>query len=90
MRGWWRKAASLKLSIGVTGASWVHLRFIDGWPVKAKRGLRLMRLHGLWVKPSTRRRTTRRVPTSKPRPTAPNQGWGIDMTKSMVAGFGGM
>jgi hypothetical protein len=33
-------------------------------------------------------RAKRKADTSKPRPTRPNEWWGIDMTKVMIEGFG--
>ena len=51
--------------------------------------LRLMREHALLVeKPPHHLRANRTPQRSKPRPTAPNQIWGTDMTKVMVDGFG--
>jgi putative transposase len=47
-----------------------------------------MREHQLLV-PSNLRLKARRTPTaSKPKPTRPNEWWGIDMTKVLVSGFG--
>ena len=43
-----------------------------------------MRQHDLLVKPNLRLKATRTPTRSKPRLTAPNQWWGIDMTKVMV------
>lgn len=66
---------------------WAHLKYIDGLTVNKKRILRLVRFAGLLVQ-ARRHLKAKRTPTSKPRPTAPNQWWGIDMTKVMVEGFG--
>ncbi len=63
---------------------WAQLHFGEGLAVNKKRILRLMREHGLLVKANPRLRATRTPTRSKPRPTAPNQWWGIDMTKVMV------
>ena len=60
---------------------WATLCFGDGLPVNKKRVLRLMRQHGLLVQPNRRLKATRTPTRSKPQPTAPNQWWGIDMTK---------
>ena len=60
---------------------WAHLRFVDGLLVNKKQVLRLMRQHGLLVKANPRLKATRTPSRSKPRPTAPQQWWGIDMTK---------
>jgi len=67
---------------------WAHLRFVDGPQINKKRVLRLMRQHGLLVKANPRLKATRTPGRSKPRPTAPNQWWGIDMTKVMVEPLG--
>lgn len=67
---------------------WAHLKFVDQLPVNKKRILRLMRQHDLLVKPNLRLKAKRTSTKSKPRPTAPNQWWGIDMTKVLVDTFG--
>jgi len=67
---------------------WATLHYAEGLPVNKKRILRLLRQHALLVKPNVRLRATRTPTTSKPRPTAPNQWWGIDMTKVLVESFG--
>ncbi len=67
---------------------WAHLRFIDGLLVNKKRILRLMREHHLLVKPNMKLKAWRTSSKPKPRPTAPHQWWGIDMTKIMVEGCG--
>lgn len=63
---------------------WAYLRFAQGLWVNKKRVYRLMREHGLLVKPNTRLRALRTPSRTKPRPTRPNQWWGIDMTKVMT------
>lgn len=67
---------------------WAHLRYVEQLPVNKKRVLRLLREPTLLVTPHRRLRATRTPTTSKPRPTAPNQWWGIDMTKVLVESFG--
>lgn len=67
---------------------WAHLRFADGLAVNKKRILRLLREHDLVVKPTLRLKATRTPQRSKPRPTQPNQWWGIDMTKVLVEPVG--
>lgn len=66
---------------------WAHLKFIDGLCVNRKRILRLMREASLLVKPNMKLKAKRET-RPKPRPTRPNQWWGIDMTKAMVGGYG--
>jgi transposase InsO family protein len=66
---------------------WAYLRFVEQWAVNKKRVWRLMREHHLVVPPTPKK--AKRTPTrSKPKPTKPNEWWGIDMTKVMVEGFG--
>lgn len=67
---------------------WAHLKFVEHLPVNKKRILRVLREAGLGVTPNLRLRATRTPTTSKPKPTAPNQWWGIDMTKVLVESFG--
>ena len=67
---------------------WAHLRYVDGLAVNQKRVYGTMKANGLLVKPNLKLRAKRRADTRKPRPTRPNQWWGIDMTKVMIEGFG--
>ena len=67
---------------------WAHLRFVDNLEVNKKRILRLMRKHRLLVTPHMRLKAKRLSSHPKPKPTVPNQWWGIDMTKVMVEGYG--
>jgi putative transposase len=47
-----------------------------------------MQEHRLVVQPNLRLKAKRTTTGSKPRPTKPNEWWGIDMTKVLVQGFG--
>jgi len=67
---------------------WAHLKYVSGLEVNKKRILRLMREHDLLVKPNTHLKANRTPGRGKPRPTKPNEWWGIDMTKVMVTNFG--
>ena len=69
---------------------WAHLKYVDELEINKKRVLRLLRKHGLLVKPDTKLKAVRTPSRSKPKPCRPNQWWGIDMTKVMVTGFGWM
>jgi putative transposase len=60
---------------------WAYLRFVEQHAVNKKRVLRLMREHHLLVKPHQTLRAKRTPTGRKPRPTKPNEWWGIDMTK---------
>ena len=40
------------------------------------------------MRPNLKLRARRKPNTRKPRPTRPNEWWGIDMTKVMIEGFG--
>ena len=67
---------------------WATLRYVDGLAVNKKRVLRLLRQHALLVTPNQHLKACRTPTTSKPRPTRPNEWWGIDMTKVLVESFG--
>jgi len=69
---------------------WAQLHHAQGLPVNKKRVLRLLREHELLVKPNLKLRAVRTPTKSKPRAIAPNQWWGIDMTKVLVESFGWM
>ena len=58
--------------------------------VTQKRIYRLMKLHGLLVHPNLRLKASRVAHRRKPKPTAPNRWWGIDMTKVLIDGFWGV
>jgi len=47
-----------------------------------------MKANDLLVKPNPKLRAKRKANTSKPKPTRPNEWWGIDMTKVRIEGFG--
>jgi putative transposase len=67
---------------------WAYLRYIDGLVVNPKRVYSVMKTADLLVRPNLKLRARRKANTKKPRPTRPNQWWGIDMTKVMIEGFG--
>jgi putative transposase len=67
---------------------WAYLRYIDGLTVNQKRVYGVMKANDLLVKPNPKLRARRKADTRKPRPSRPNEWWGIDMTKVMVEGFG--
>jgi putative transposase len=67
---------------------WAYLRFVDQLPVNKKRILRLMQAHHLLVTPQQRLKAKRTPTRSKPKPTRPNEWWGIDMTKVLVQDVG--
>jgi putative transposase len=69
---------------------WAYLRFVERQPVNKKRILRLLREHHLLVQPNCRLKAKRTPTRSKPKPTRPNEWWGLDMTKVLVQGFGWM
>ncbi len=47
-----------------------------------------MRLHNLIVTKNTKLRARRKAHIKKPKPTAPNSWWDIDMTKVMIENYG--
>jgi putative transposase len=67
---------------------WAHLRYVDGLVVNQKRVYGLMKEANLLVRPNPKLRARRKADTKKPRPTRPNEWWGIDTTKVMIEGFG--
>ena len=67
---------------------WAYLRYVDGLAVNQKRVYSVMKAADLLVKPNLKLRARRKADTKKPKPTRPNQWWGIDMTKVMIDGFG--
>ena len=67
---------------------WAYLHFVEQLAVNKKRVLRVMREHNLLVRPNRKLKATRTPSRSKPRPTKPQEWWGIDMTKVMVEGVG--
>jgi putative transposase len=67
---------------------WAYLQLVEQRLVNKKRILRLMREHRLLVPPNLRLKAKRTPPGRKPKPTTPNQWWGIDMTKVLVEGVG--
>jgi putative transposase len=67
---------------------WAYLRFREQLPVNKKRIWRLMREHPLLVPPNLRLKAKRTPTRSTPKPTKPNEWWGIDMTKVLVEGVG--
>lgn len=69
---------------------WAPLHVTEGLAVNQKRLVRLMRAHGLLVPGHPRLKATRTPTRSKPRPTAPNQWWGIAMTTVRVEPLGWM
>jgi len=60
---------------------WAHLTYVNNLPVNKKRVYRLMKIHGLIVTKNTRLKAKRVASHPKPQAQAPNQLWGIDMTK---------
>ena len=68
--------------------TWAELRYVDGQAVNPKRVCSVMRAPHLLVRPNLKLRARRKPDTRKPRPTRPDEWWGIDMTKVMIQGFG--
>ena len=67
---------------------WAYMRYIQQQVVTQKRVYRLMKLLGLLVPPNLRLKVSRVSQSRKPRLTAPNRWWGIEMTKVLIEGFG--
>ena len=68
---------------------WAYLRYIDGLTVNQKRVYGVMKANDLLVRPNLKLWARRKADTRKPRPTRPNEWWGIDMTKTMIEGSAG-
>jgi hypothetical protein len=69
---------------------WADWRCIEQVPVKNKRMLRVRRAHPLVVTPTSQLKATRTPTRSIPRATTPNEWWGLEMTKVLVEGCGGV
>lgn len=67
---------------------WAHLKYVNQLNVNKKRVLRVMREFDLLVKSNLKLRAARKVTRSKPKPSVPNEWWGIDMTKVMAGSYG--
>jgi putative transposase len=67
---------------------WAYLRLSEHQPVNRKRILRLMRAHHLLVTPNWKLKAKRTPSRNKPRPTKPNEWWGVDRTKVLSEGVG--
>jgi hypothetical protein len=67
---------------------WAFLRCVEHLPVNRKRIWRLMREYPLLVPPNLRLKAKRMPMGSKPKPTKPDEWWGIGMTKVLVQAFG--
>ena len=72
---------------GIVGI-WAYLHFGEQLPNNKKRMLQVMREYHFLVKPNVKLKAKRKPSRSMPRPTHPNEWWGIDMTKVLVDGFG--
>ena len=69
---------------------WAYLKYREGLNINKKRVFRLMRQNNLLVTKENKLKAKRaRYPyKSKPKPTKPNQIWGIDMTKILIPTVG--
>ena len=67
---------------------WAYRHVVAHQAVPNKRGRRWMREHHLRVPANLKLKAKRTPRGSTPRPTKPDEWWGIDMTKVLVQGFG--
>ena len=67
---------------------WANLKYKQGLTIGKNRVYRIMKKEDLIVKRNLKLRASRTSGRSKPRPSRPNEWWGIDMTKVMIDGFG--
>ena len=87
---WCNGSKRSKRSIPVRGYRriWAYRHFVEQPPINNKRVWRLMREQLLLVQPNVRLQAKRTPTRRKPRPTKPDEWWGIDMTKVLVEGCG--
>jgi len=69
---------------------WAYLKYREGLLVNKKRVYRLMREHRLLAHQTRRLRASRTPLRPKPHSDRPDELWGIDMTKILVASWGWM
>ena len=69
---------------------WAYLKYRLDVTINKKRVYRIMKEQNLLVKPNARLKAIRsnQAYKNKPKATLPNQYWGIDMTKVMIAEYG--
>jgi putative transposase len=67
---------------------WADLRCVEPLAIHKQRVLRVRGEHHLRVKPNRQLKAKRTPSQSTPRPTTPQEWWGIDRTKVSVDGFG--
>jgi transposase InsO family protein len=69
---------------------WAYLKYQQDQSFNKKRIYRIMKEHGLLVQKNVKLKAIRdnQNNRNKPQATRPNQFWGIDMTKTLIAGFG--
>lgn len=69
---------------------WAYMKYRLNQNVNKKRMYRIMKEHNLLVKPNLRLKAKRdnQSNKNKPRASRPNQFWGTDMTKILIASFG--
>jgi len=69
---------------------WAYIKYRLNQKVNKKRIYRIMKEHNLLVTPNLRLKAKRdnQSNKSKPRADRPNQFWGTDMTKVLIASFG--
>ena len=67
---------------------WAYLKYVEEESVNQKRIYRLMQANDLLVRSNVRLKAKRAQLVPKPRPSRPNEWWGVDMTKIMIDGFG--
>ncbi len=69
---------------------WAYMKYRLNQTINKKRIYRIIKEHNLLVTPNLRLKAKRvkQANKNKPRANRPNQFWGIDMTKVMIASFG--
>lgn len=69
---------------------WASVRVVEQVAVNKKRVLRWLREHQLWVTPHSQLQAKRTPRRSTPRPTRPHEWGGLDRTKVLSEGCGGV
>jgi hypothetical protein len=69
---------------------WAALRVVEQVAVNKKRVRRWLRAHPLWVTPHAKLQAQRTPTRRNPRPPRPHEGWGLERTKVLIEGGGGV
>jgi putative transposase len=82
------QALKAALPCGGSRRIWAYPRLVDQLAVNQKRSLRRRREQHLLIRPTPRLKATRTPTWRAPKPTQPQEWWGIDMTTALGQGVG--